>query len=167
MNRRALFGIGGTALLPLPALAQDGTVPPEWEERFAALEERVTAIEQRLDALTSDDAPEPTKLAEQQDQTASSGIMRLSGSGTTMTELVSMEAGLYRVEATVTIDTGYGDAFMVQVAGSNDWQDSIFIEFLEGDGIHEVSTNWTARQNGDYAFQIDCMSEWELTFEAM
>lgn len=67
----------------------------------------------------------------------------------------------------VTVNTGFGDAFILDVAGSDSWEDTLFIEYLEGDGIHEVSTNWTARRDGEYAFQIDCMSGWELTFEAM
>jgi hypothetical protein len=78
-----------------------------------------------------------------------------------------MQAGPYRVQALVTVDTGFGDAFSVEVAGSDSWEDMLFIQYMEGDGEHEVSTNWTARRDGEYAFQIDCMSQWELTFEAM
>lgn len=167
MNRRALFGVGGTALLPLPVLAQDGSIPEEWEERFAALEERVAAIEKNLDALSGEDAPEVGETTEEQAQPPTGDIVRFTGSGTTLTDVVSMNAGLYRVTATVNVDTGFGDAFIVNVAGSNDWEDSIFIKYLEDDGEHEVSTNWTAMRDGEYAFQVDCMSDWEVTFEEM
>ena len=167
MNRRALFGIGGTALLPLPALAQDGTVPPEWEERFAALEERVAAIELRLDELLGQETAPSDPAAESQSEARSGEAIRFSGSGTTLTDVVAMKAGLYRVQAIVTVDNGFGDIFGVEVAGSNDYQDSLFYEFFEDNGEHEVSTSWTAKREGEYAFQIDCTSAWELTFEAM
>ena len=167
MNRRVLFGIGGTALLPLPALAQDGTVPPEWEERFAALEERVTAIESRLDELIGQETPPSDAAVEIQSESGSGEAIRFTGTGTTLTDVVAMKAGLYRVQATVTVDNGFGDIFGVEVAGSNDYQDSLFYEIFEDNGEHEISTSWTAKRDGEYAFQIDCTSDWELIFEAM
>jgi hypothetical protein len=166
-RRRALLGAGASALLPLPVLAQDGTVPEEWEERFAALEERVAAIELRLEELLGEEDAPTEQAAEDQTRSSSGDVIRFSGTGTTLTEVVSMSAGPYRVQALVNVTNGFGDVFSVDVAGSNDWQDSIFIEFFEGNGEQEVSTNWTAKRDGDYAFQVDCMSAWELTFESM
>jgi hypothetical protein len=165
-RRRAILGVGGTALLPLPVLAQDGTVPAEWEERFTALEERIAAIELKLDEPLGEETP-AEQTTEDQAMSNSVDVIRLSGNGTTLTEPTALAARIYRVEATVTVDNGFGDVFNVAVAGSNDFHDQIFIEFFEGNGEHEVSTSWTADREGDYSFQVDSMSGWELTFEAM
>lgn len=78
-----------------------------------------------------------------------------------------MKAGLYRVGAIVYVTNGFGDFFGLTVAGSNDWDDEIFFEFFDEDGDHEISTSWTAKSEGEFAFQIDCTSDWELILEAM
>ena len=166
-RRRALLGAGASALLPLPVLAQDGTVPEEWEERFAALEERVATIESRLDELLGEEDAPTDQAAEDQTRANSGDVIRFTGNGTTLTPPTAMTAGMYRVQTMVTVDNGFGDVFNVAVAGSNDFDDQIFFEFFEDNGEHEVSTSWTAKRDGEYAFQVDSMSGWELTFEPM
>lgn len=168
MNRRTVIGAGTLSLLPLDLRAQAVTDPEEFEQRITDLENRVTVIEQKLDELLGGnedpEETEPVTLSE----TESQDEITLQGNGTALTDPVSLAEGMYRIEFTLSVDNGFGDTFYVSVAGSNDFDDQMFLfQFFEGDGEHTVSGSWEAKEDGEYAFDITCMSAWEMTISPL
>lgn len=168
ISRRLLFGSGGAALLPSAALVQslDAPVPTTLEElaqRVVDLENRVADLETNAGLNTTGDA-ESVDEVEVSTEEESGVSLSISGVGTTLSDPLYLEEGMYRVEATISVANGIGDVFNLEVAGSNDFDDWIFMEFAEGNGDFEYSSNWSAKRSEEYFFQVECMSSWTVNF---
>ncbi len=165
MDRRLLIGTGIGALAGSPMLAAAQEASPETEDRFAALEARIAELEDRVTALEG--ANESTVEGQEPADTESTngGIVTVTGVGTSVSDPVQLTEGRYRLNAEVT-PSGQFAGFILYAYGPNGSEELLFNEFLEGGGVHEMSTLFTVPETEDYIFAAENVDgSWTIVFE--
>ncbi len=153
MNRRSF--IGGLTTFSVGALALG---MQSVEERVDDLERRVNDLDQRVAALES-----PSGESQPSTDQAKEGTQSVSGQGVAVSDPVGLQAGRYRVNATVDVTSGF-DGFAVTMHAPNGDTELLFNELIDQSGTWEGSSIYQATVGGDHFFQVEnTSSAWTLT----
>jgi uncharacterized protein (DUF2141 family) len=168
MNRRVFLGafsvVGAAGFV---AYAQPT------EEQINDLESQVDELDQRVSALETQVAEGDESDAESSDDGDDSGsessvdASSLEGAGNSVSDKFQLNAGNYRVQATVDVDGDF-DGFSVGVYDPSDNWDLLFNEIIESSGTAEFEAVYEAPEDGQYYVEVsNTNSAWTLSFAAL
>jgi hypothetical protein len=167
MNRRGFLG-GMSAAAAAAVLFY---VQPT-EDQIATLQKDVEDLDERVSALETQVAL-ATPASTNSDDPSQAGAVSgdepvVEGEGTTVSDKFALEAGQYRVHATVQ-DSGSGYASLILYIYDPDGnEENVFNEFGEhSGGPWEASSVYQAPGNGDYFVAVENTdAHWSIRFEA-
>jgi hypothetical protein len=168
MNRRVFLGafsvVGAAGFV---AYAQPT------EEQISDLETQVDELDQRVSALETQVAEGGGSDGKLPDDSGDSGsnssadASSLEGAGNSVTDKFQLNAGNYRVQATVEVDGDF-DGFSVGVYDPSDNWDLLFNELIDTSGTAEFEAVYEAPDDGEYYVEVsNTNSAWTLSFAAL
>jgi hypothetical protein len=170
MNRRNL--LGGTAALGAGALLSYVLAPTS--ERLDNLEGTVASLSTRVAVLedasvTSSDnssAPAPTKAAGKSPNSSPSDWLTLSGMGLTATDKFHLDAGTYRVHATIDVQADFS-GFILEIYTPAGGDDHVINELTQDGPLEwKLQAIYDAPSSREYYAQISNVdSSWTIAFE--
>lgn len=175
----AFFMIACISLLAFAVIPRSAPAQEDLESRVAALETRVdeqgdviSALRRRVRDLEEQADSEETGGGSGDSSSSgsdSSSGTSLSGVGASVTDSIQLEAGNYRVTATVEIQTSFGgDGFAVFAYTDGDNKDLLFNEVVDENGTWEASQVLEVPSSGSVYFEVtNTESAWTLTIEPL